>query len=188
MSAKDLLMKLGKFAGKKLIDTALGPLAPVVSGILGKPADEITAEEAQQAYMDNPEIRVQMDEIAAKITIHEETQITERWRILNEADSSGNSTRPQVVMLYAWTSVLTVAAFIVFLFTSIAGVSDEDLPKVISSLRDVWPLVAAPLGILAVPIERYFGHRRKEKEARIGGMTGFQRVGIIGQIASKLMK
>ncbi|MEE9532719.1 MAG: hypothetical protein V3W52_17205 [Syntrophobacteria bacterium] len=185
--SKGFLAKVAPFAGMLLRATPLAPLAPLIGTLSGSNPNDLTVETAQQAYVSlADDMRQQVDQQADSIQMEKEH--TEQLRILNEADIAGNSTRPQVVLLYAWVTAGTIALFILFMFHVTWGLSGEELTDVIKSLSEMWMLIAGVLGVLASPILKYFNVRTKDKANRLTAMTGQAFPSILSSIASRIMR
>lgn len=183
----NFLKKLLPFAKVILSGTPVAPLLSAVNALL--PNDKaLPATAAGQQLIDAYTMmpathQAQLDDMAH--TLEMEKQHTEQWRIMNEADATGNTVRPETVRLYARVTAGTVAGFIIFLFYACYGVASEDLPDVLKGLASMWTLVAGALGVLATPILRYFGARENEKTTRYAAITGSDlpvRPGLLGTL------
>ena len=179
-----LISKLLPFAKVALSATPLAPLVGVVSALLPShlqlPADARGQEVIDAFNQLPPEAQVQVEAHALAM----EQEHTTQWAAMNEADATGNTTRPQVVLLYARVTAGTVAAFVAFMFYVVWGLKGDDLAAALAELGNMWSLFAGVLGVLSTPILKYFNDRSKDKAARYAAASGSEQplVGLLGMI------
>jgi hypothetical protein len=143
---------------------AAAPLIPLVNKLL--PDDKqlpetATGTELAQAYESlPPEQRVEIDRIAASITIAQEEGWTERYAAMCQAD--GQSTRPKIALMMAQVLCFEILAFTVWCFVCQDQMNNPILWTVFASLT------AVPGGLLG----KYFGELRREQGQRLGVNAG----------------
>lgn len=136
-----------------------------------------TVEEAKQRY----DSLSSADQAAIKLKEFD-VQIAEinSWAKIQEsfskADISGNSTRPDIAMMFA-KLVVFIDGLMALLMAW--AVIDEQI-----DISNAWPMVLAlvtpPLGIIG----QYFGKRAKEKIARYGAIMGQDITGALSSITN----
>jgi len=148
---------------KRLGDNATG--ADVEKAIDSLPAD-------QKAQL----LAKQMDVEITEIKEHSNVMAT-----LAEADKAGASTRPRVAMILTYFVVFVGVVLMLMLAGAVVWKQTETLKL----LYKYWPLALSltgpPIGLL----ERYFGKRTREKEARYAGALGVpMKGGVLSSIVS----
>jgi hypothetical protein len=111
-----LLKALLPFVSTVLSGTPVGRLLAGVNAVLPNenklPADA-TGQQVIDAYTTvPPELQNRMD--AATREVEMEKQHREQWKAMNEADASGNSTRPTIALQMSKLVVFQICAFTVF--------------------------------------------------------------------------
>lgn len=87
---------------------------------------------------------------------------------LAEVDKTGNSTRPQVVIMMAWLVVLQVSTVCLSMFGAVVMGNDA----ILKTLQSFWPLLLTSMGVPTTLLLRYFGQRTREKANRLAAATG----------------
>lgn len=185
-SIKDLAIKAG--AG---ILTAVFPpaaaLIPVVNQFLDdddKLPQDATGDQVTQALGKlTPEQMVQIESKRIDLQITESNNWAKVQDSLAKADSTGNSTRPQIALMMAWmvvAQVITVCACI--LYSSFA--KDDTALKV---LAQYWEMLTASMGVPTLVLLQYFGKRTKEKVERYKQSMGNGNQGLMQTIVGKLV-
>lgn len=105
--------------------------------------------------------------------------------ILADADKAGASTRPRAAMIAIWFFAIFGGLFALVICWAIIWAE----PETLKTLKDLWPLVLSILGPPIGLLERYFGKRTKEKQARYAGAFGSPLTGgILSSIISAIKK
>lgn len=104
-----------------------------------------------------PAARVEIDHIAASVTIAKEEGWTERYKAQCVAD--GQSTRPKIAYLMAW--MLAIPYVLIGLAMGWAIYSKQ------VDLADMWPTLLAYLSVPMGILNKYFGELRKEQSNRL---------------------
>ena len=104
-----------------------------------------------------PEARVEIDRIAASVTIAQEEGWTERYKA--QCDADGQSTRPQIAMLMAKMMMVPYIGIGIAMTYAIAAELVE--------LADMWPTLLAYLSVPMGILNKYFGELRKEQANRL---------------------
>lgn len=122
-------------------------------------------------------------ELLSKQLDVEITEIKEHSNVmatLADADKAGASTRPAVAKLMAWFFAIFGGIFALVVCWAIIWAE----PETLKTLKGLWPLVLSILGPPIGLLERYFGKRTKEKQARYAGAFGSPMPGILSSIVS----
>lgn len=142
-----------------------------------KLSETSTVEDAKQRYdslSSTDQAAIQIKEFDVEIAeINSWASIQESF---SKADISGNSTRPDIAMMFA-----KLVVFVDGIMTLLMAwaVYDEQI-----DIATAWPMVLAlitpPLGIIG----SYFGKRAKEKIARYGAIAGQDITGALSSITN----
>lgn len=136
--------------GKKISGTSTG--TEIEKAIESLPPDK-------QAELLSKQIDVEIVEIKEHSNV---------MAILADADKAGASTRPKAAMIAIWFFAIFGGLFALVVCWAIIWAK----PETLKNLKDLWPLVLSILGPPIGLLERYFGKRTKEKQARYAGAFG----------------
>ena len=189
MKLKSILTKAGSVILKNVVPGA-GIVLDVVNEFLPEDKkldlDAATGQDAITAINSlPPDVQSNIYEKEFDVEIEEIKGFTERFKAAADADKSGNTTRPQIALMFAKT-----ICFAIILFVSIwAYAIASNLKEVIKNLSDSWVLMATVLSVPSTVLLAYFGYRTKEKQARYQ-LAGDQPIatGLIGNIINAIKK
>jgi len=171
MNVFDIVKKVGGAALSTLIP-GYGAVVSVVNEFLPqgkKISGDSTGNEIEAAINELPADK-QAELLSKKLDV-EIVEIKEHSNViatLADADKAGASTRPAVAKLMAWFFAIFGGIFALV----ICGTIIWGKPEMVKVLKDLWPLVLTILGPPIGLLERYFGKRTKEKQARYAGAFG----------------
>ena len=125
-----------------------------------------------------PETRASLLSKELDVEIEEEKGFTTRFAAAMEADKTGNSTRPQIALMMAYT-----VCFVIVIFSSMWIVAIfRNQVDLMDKLKECWPLMLAVIATPTALLRAYFAMRSKEKEARYQ-MASNQEVSVGGMIS-----
>jgi hypothetical protein len=181
-----------KTVGGGLISSLVPGGSAIVAGINAflpddkKLPENATGIQAQDAINSlPPETQAQVLCKEHDVTIEEIRGFTNRFQAMCDVDKTGNTLRPQVIMMMA--ICVMFAIFVTVSFFAYAVVEGDD--KLITAITNGWPFI---VGVLAIPgalLRSYFGLRTKEKQQKYEATTGVSSpLGVLGQIASSFKR
>jgi len=109
-----------------------------------------------------PEQRASLMEKRIDLQIAREEGWTDRYKAMTAAD--GQSTRPRIALMMAWSVVAVIGLFT----AAIAYQTAQNGLSGLSDAAEAWPLIAALLGIPSGLLGKYFGEIRREQAQRLG--------------------
>lgn len=163
MKLRDILKVAGTVAGT--VNPALGTVIGAVNAVLPprkRMPESATGDEVAAVVDALPPDQIKQIELQVQRELGLEEQYTEQWRILNDADASGSSTRPEIARQMAHTLVFEILAFTVFVFYLLAQGGTDAL----TGLSTLWTVFGTLTGVPAAVILRYFNVRTQEKRTR----------------------
>lgn len=187
----DVLKILRKVGGAALsaVVPGYGAVVSVVNEFLPqgkKISGDSTGSEIEKAIESLPPdkqaelLSKQLDVEIVEIQEHSNVMAT-----LAEADKAGASTRPAVAKLMAWFFAIFGGIFALVVCWAIIWAE----PETLKNLKNLWPLVLSILGPPIGLLERYFGKRTKEKQARYSGAFGMPlKGGIVLEIINAIRR
>jgi len=126
-------------------------------------AEDATGDMAMKAVATlPPEQQASLMEKKLEVEQTEIIEFTKVMSVLADADKTGSSTRPAIALMMA--RVVAFAIIIMVVAWAVAVLTDKT--NTLEKLGNAWPLMVAVLGTPTALLNVYFGHRRKEKEAR----------------------
>lgn len=143
-----------------------------------------TGKEIEEAIKTLPP--EQQAELLAKEIDVEIAEITEHTKViaaLAEVDKAGASTRPRIAMILTYYVVFVGGLLMLIL----AGAVIFKQKDTLDLLYKYWPLALSLIGPAIALLERYFGKRTREKEARYAGAFGVpMKGGVVSSVISAL--
>ena len=190
MKFKDIL-KLGAS-----VAATANPAVGAALGLVNKflPDDEKLPESASVLDITKkvetlpPEVQQSIQESEIELKKVESNNWVEIQRALNDADKSGESTRPYIAKLMAWCVALSIMPLSIGILYAIASGQTETIEAISDASLVVLALIGTPTALL----NSYFGKRTKEKEHRVQAAAG-QPVnqsgsGLLGMVAGLIGK
>lgn len=163
------------------VNPALGGVLAIVNAFL--PDDKklpvsATGTEVERAFNALPGESQQQVLARVDLEIVESNNFAANFQAMAAADAKGNTSRPYVVLLFAWVIALSVIAVVAGMVFAVV-VGDKDTLK---ALGDAWVVIAAVLSVPATVVQRYFGLRTREKTFRYAAGSGQDLGSVFGGI------
>ena len=184
------VLKIAKKVGNGLLSAFVPGYSQVLSVVneflpgdkkLGAGATGADVEKAIKSLPPDKQAELLSKKLDVEITeIQEHTNVL---ATLAEADKAGASTRPKIAMILTYFVVFVGVILILMLAGAVVWKQTETL----NLLYKYWPLTLSLTGPPVGLLERYFGKRTREKEARYAGAFGVpMKGGVLSSIMSAI--